>query len=71
MTTYTINQEFNGIEITFDCKPAEAIRNALKSNGFRWHRQKALWYAKNTPQRLKVAEEIAEGKAPAKKTAKK
>lgn len=64
MTTYTINEEFNGIEITFDSKPAAQIRDQLKANGFRWHRQKALWYAKNTPARLKIAEEISEGKTP-------
>ena len=63
MTTYTINEKFNGIEITFDSKPAADIRTQLKENGFRWHNKKALWYAKNTPERIKIAEAIAEGKA--------
>lgn len=62
MTTFTINNEFNGIEITFDSKPAADIRSTLKENGFRWHSKKALWYAKNTPERLQIAEEISEGK---------
>lgn len=66
MTTYTLNKEHNGIEITFDNKPAAEIRNTLKENGFRWHRQKSLWYAKNTPERLKIAETMANEKAPAK-----
>lgn len=61
MATYTINEEFNGIEITFDTKPAEEIRNALKENGFRWHRKKAIWYAKQTPERLATAQSIANG----------
>lgn len=58
MTTYTTNKEHNGIEIRFDNKPAEEIRAKLKENGFRWHRKKAVWYAKNTPERLTLAENI-------------
>lgn len=64
MTTYTINEKFNGIEITFDNKPAAEIRDQLKANGFRWHNKKALWYAKSTPSRLDLAETLAEGKTP-------
>lgn len=60
MTTYRINEEFNGIEISFDSKPAAEIRSTLKANGFRWHKVKGLWYAKNTPERLKIAENIGQ-----------
>lgn len=72
MTTYRINEEFNGIEITFESKPAEDIRSTLKKNGFRWHKAKGLWYAKQNAQRLELAEILAAGKeAPkAKKTKK-
>ena len=59
----TLNQEFNGIEIAFDSKPEAATIEALKNNNFRWHRVKKLWYAKQTPERIKLAESIAEGKA--------
>lgn len=59
MTTLTLNQEHNGIEVSFDCKPIAATLEALKKNGFRWHRQKKIWYAKNTPERLEMAQEIA------------
>lgn len=61
MTTLTLNQEFNGIEVSFDCKPIAATLEALKKNGFRWHRQKKIWYAKNTPERLEMAQAIADG----------
>lgn len=60
MTTYAINQELNGIEITFDSKPAEAVRDELKNNGFRWHKAKKLWYAKNTPERLELAQRLTD-----------
>ena len=63
MATLTINNELNGIEIIFDSKPAQTIINTLKTNGFRWHNVKKLWYAKNTAERLAVAESIADGKA--------
>ena len=61
MTTYTLNKEFNGIEITFDSKPAAEIRDTLKANGFRWHKMKGLWYAKQTEEREKLAQQLAGG----------
>lgn len=44
--TYTINQnqQFGSIEISFDGKPSEGIRKALKSLKFRWHNVKKVWY---------------------------
>lgn len=72
MTTYRINEEFNGIEITFESKPADDIRSTLKENGFRWHKAKGLWYAKQNAQRLELAEILAAGKQePKAKTTKK
>lgn len=58
MNTYAINKEFNGIEITFQDKPSETIRTQLKENGFRWHRLKMVWYAKNTAERLGLAKNL-------------
>ena len=55
---YTLNQELNGIEISFDHKPERETLNALKQAGFRWHRVKKLWYAKNTPARLTLADNL-------------
>ena len=59
--TYTINSEKNGIEIKFSGKPETATLDTLKSEGFRWHRVKMIWYAKNTPERLTLAERLADG----------
>ena len=61
MTTLTLNQELNGIEIRFDAKPLQATLDGLKKLGFRWHNKKKLWYAKNTPERLEMAQAIADG----------
>ena len=44
--TITDNAEFGSIEISFDGKPSETVRNALKENKFRWHKQKQVWYGK-------------------------
>lgn len=60
MTTYRINEAHNGIEITFDSKPEAATLDALKGEGFRWHRAGGYWYAKQTPERLALAQSIAE-----------
>lgn len=59
MCTMSINNQFNGIELSFEGKPAEAIREAMKAAGFRWHNVKKLWYAKNTAERLALAEKLS------------
>ena len=72
MTTLTLNQELNGIEIGFSEKPVTEILSTLKEYGFRWNRQKKIWYAKKTPERLEMAQKIAGGqtiKAESRKTA--
>ena len=38
------NEQFNSLEITFDGKPSEEIREILKGYRFRWHGIKKLWY---------------------------
>lgn len=40
------NLEHDGLEITFSDVPSAKVRTALKSNGFRWHNGKHVWYAK-------------------------
>ena len=61
MAQINFNKELNGIEIIFQGKPDAATLDALKANGYRWHRVKKLWYAKQTPERLALAESLADG----------
>lgn len=56
--TITKNAALNGIEVSFPSKPASSIIEALKAQGFRWHRKKALWYAKSTPERLEAVQHL-------------
>lgn len=65
MCTISINNQLNGIELTFAGKPAEAIREAMKDAGFRWHRQKKLWYAKINDERMALAQKLSGNTAPA------
>ena len=77
MTNYTIktNPAFNSVEISFDGKPAEAVRDALKALRFRWHGVKKLWYGYATEEAVKkaleavteTAEQITEAIRPPKK----
>ena len=62
--TYTItkNSTFNSLEISFDCKPDEAIRSALKALKFRWHNVKKVWYG--YADEAKVTEAINSAAAP-------
>ncbi|HAT4302360.1 TPA: hypothetical protein I9089_002468 [Clostridium perfringens] len=48
----TYNEEKNGIEVKFNNKPNQEVINNLKANGFRWHRVKKVWYAKQTDERV-------------------
>ena len=63
--TYTItnNTAFNSIEIKFDGKPTEEIRNALKALRFRWHSVKKVWYGYSTEEAAKAAIEGKPAKA--------
>lgn len=56
--TMYINTELSGIELKFNKRPDTATRDALKAKGFKWHNKKALWYAKNTPDREAYAKEL-------------
>lgn len=57
--TVTMNEEKNGIEISFDQKPESNVIEELKSNGFRWSRFNGgkLW-AKQTPETIAFAESL-------------
>ena len=42
--TISDNVEHGSLEITFDSKPSEAVRDVLKGNKFRWHKVKKVWF---------------------------
>ena len=69
--SFAVNEEHNGLEITFDAKPARETLDSLKASGFRWHNARKLWYAKNTPERLALVCEICHGDTPTASAAKK
>lgn len=54
---YTINhnEQFDSLEITFNGKPSEAIRDALKALRFRWHGVKKCWYGYTTEEEARAA----------------
>lgn len=56
--TATMNNEANGIEISFTGKPSASVRETMKTFGFRWHNIKSVWYAKQTPERVKFAKSL-------------
>lgn len=53
-----LNEDNNGIEITFPCKPSAEVRQQLKDHGFRWHNKLGYWYAKQSPERLEFAQAL-------------
>ncbi len=60
--TYSINhnETFGSLEITFDGKPSETVRAALKALRFRWHGVKKLWYGYADEQTARAAIDGAE-----------
>ncbi|PZT57472.1 hypothetical protein [Paenibacillus silvae] len=57
--TVTLNEEKNGIEISFDQKPDAEVIEELKSNGFRWSRfNGGKWWAKQSPETIAYAESL-------------
>ena len=44
------NEEKNGIELHFNCKPDADIRNSIKSIGFKWSKFNKVWYIKDSEE---------------------
>lgn len=59
--TMHLNEEKNGIELSFDKKPERVILDEMKALGFRWHHTNKIWYAKQTEERIAFAQKLAEG----------
>lgn len=59
--TITTNAQYSSVEVSFNGKPAEEVRNALKALRFRWHGQKRVWYGYATEEAVRAA---IEGKQP-------
>lgn len=53
--TITDNTEYNSIEIKFNEKPSEAIRDVLKANKFRWNGKRQVWYGKTSHEAIMEA----------------
>ena len=68
--TITANPTYNSLEIAFEGKPSEEIRQALKDLRFRWHGVKKCWYGYTDEATARAAiDGKPEEKTPAKKTA--
>lgn len=52
---FTKNNEFNSLEISFNEKPSEEVREILKANHFRWHSVKKVWYGYKTQEEIEKA----------------
>lgn len=53
-----INQACNGLELYFPTKPSETVLTQMKAAGWRYHRVKKCWYAKQTDSNRKLADAI-------------
>ena len=58
MCKVVLNEEKNGIELSFENKPDRSTLDSIKAQGFRWHNAKKVWYAKQTDDRLTFAKSL-------------
>ena len=75
--TITDNVERGSLEISFDSKPSDEVRQVLKENKFRWHKVKKVWFGFTDRQTItdalhaayeaeaKPAESVLEHRTPA------
>lgn len=54
-----LNEEKNGVELYFNNKPSEEIRNNLKTNSFRWSKFNECWFAKQSDKTIAFANSLA------------
>ncbi|UWD47181.1 hypothetical protein NYR90_11565 [Clostridioides difficile] len=54
-----LNEEKNGVELYFNDKPCQKIRNNLKSSGFKWSRFNECWFAKQSDKTVAFANSLA------------
>jgi hypothetical protein len=54
-----LNEERQGVEVAFPSAPAAEVREGLKARGFRWSGRQGLWYARQTPERIAFAQQLA------------
>lgn len=57
------NSRFNSYEVTFEGKPSEAVRNALKALKMRWNPKRLVWYGFATEYQIRSAILKANGEA--------
>jgi hypothetical protein len=60
----SVNHAKNGVQVHFPGIPAESVRAALKTAGFRWSKFNKCWYNDDTPRNRAAAEAITELKFP-------
>jgi hypothetical protein len=56
--TYQLNDEKQGVEIYFNDKPSEEVRNQMKALGYRWGKFKKCWYAKQSEETIALAKQL-------------
>lgn len=54
------NLEHEGVQVSHQSKPEAEVIEKLKQAGFRWSRRQRLWYAKGTPNQVRLLNEIAD-----------
>lgn len=58
LATMNLNQAKSGIELTFNEKPSDIVRESLKELGFRWSNKLGFWWARQTDARLALAKSL-------------
>lgn len=58
MCKVLLNNELNGVELYFNGKPSQEVREEMKINGFKWNGKKVCWYAKQNNKTIALADKL-------------
>lgn len=58
MCKVLLNNKLNGVELYFNGKPSQEVREEMKINGFRWNGKKVCWYAKQNDKTIALADKL-------------
>lgn len=59
MCKVVMNNDLNGVEMYFEGKPVQTVIDSLKALKFRWNKNKACWYAKQSAETIAVAQQYS------------
>lgn len=59
MCKVVLNENLKGIELYFEGKPNQEVREEMKTNSFKWNGKKSCWYAKQSENTISLGNKLS------------